>query len=212
MQKTDLRLFAAKFFSAVFVPLLIPIYSALLLVWSNKFAFGGWNWHGGAYMFLARIFVWTFLIPGMSVLILKKVELIKDVNMSDRKDRIIPYFVVIISYSIAFYAIRFMDIPPVIKAMVIGSLGSIILCFFLNNFFKISAHANGMGSFVGAMIGMLTISVKNVDYLIVVSILLTAAVCASRIYLKAHSMKELFWGFTIGLVTQILALLIFGVF
>ena len=216
-----MRLFLSRLFSAVFVPLFIPIICTVLVIWSNEFMFGGWQDPNGkglsanvAYT-LFNIAVWTLICPGVGLLIMKKLNLIGDLNLSQRTDRIMPYFLVIVCYSIAAYAFvnqpQGIRVPGIILVMLLGSLVSIIISFFLNNFLKVSAHANGMGSFVGVVFGLLAISVRNTDWLIVVSLLLTGAVLSSRLYLKAHTLREVFLGFSIGFGCQILALMFFQV-
>ncbi len=208
-----MKLFLARFFSVLFLPIFIPVFSSLLLVWSNEYAFGGWN---RASYFILQIFFWTCLIPGVALLIMKQLGLIADLSLSDKKDRIIPYFVIIICYSIAFYAIKnlpdTLQVPNLVKAMLLGSIGSIIVSFFLNNFLKVSAHANGMGSLVGVTIGVLALALANLDWMVWVAVFLSGIVASSRLYLKAHTIREVMLGFALGLVGQLVAFYFFGIF
>ncbi len=93
--------------------------------------------------------------------------------------------------------------------MMFGSLASIIISFFWNNFMKVSAHANGMGSLLGVVIGLLFLSNRNIELLLFIVLLLSGAVLSSRLYLKAHTQKEVWFGYFLGFFTQLIAFAIF---
>jgi len=111
-----MRLFLARLFSIVFLPLFIPVFAALLIVWSNPYAFGGWR---SATFFILQITIWTFLIPAIALLIMRQLDMIKDLNLSDRSDRIIPYMVIMVCYTIAFYAIWKLPIPNLVNLLLV---------------------------------------------------------------------------------------------
>lgn len=195
--------------SIVFVPLLIPTFTAFLAVWTNPYAFGGWKM--GTF-FILQILIWTMLIPLIGIIVMRKLDLIGDIGLNIRTERIAPYLLIITCYSIAFYAIHKLPVPGLIKAMVFGSLVSVILSFFWNNFLKVSAHANGMGSLLGACIGLTFISLKNIELIILLIILLSGLVLSARVYLTRHTNKEVFYGYAIGFLTQLLAITVFDLF
>lgn len=195
--------------SVVFVPLIIPPLASFLAVWSNPYAFGGWRM---GTLFIIQMVIWTLLIPVIGIFLMRKLEFIGDIGMNVRTERIAPYLLIIMCYSIGFYAIHKLPIPGIVKAMVAGSLLSIILSFFWNNFLKVSAHANGMGSLLGACIGIVFISIRNIELIIVGVILLSGMVLSARVYLTRHTNREVFYGYAIGFLTQLLAISLWDVF
>ena len=81
-------------------------------------------------------------------------------------------------------------------------------------------HALGMGGLLGMTIltmllfsynsfviniGSLGFIEMSTSALLVIVILLTGAVCTSRLILKAHSLQDLYSGFIIGLSSQFIA-------
>jgi hypothetical protein len=112
-------------------------------------------------------------------------------------------------------------------AFLIAALGTTIglfACFLINLFFKISLHATGAGGFVGMvlitmwlysygafsiwlpLVGVCHISINLV---LMVSVLLAGAVGSARLLLGAHTSKELYAGFVLGLLAQFVALQVF---
>jgi len=195
----------AKTFSALFVPLFIPTFSSLLIIWANPYAFGGFK-SPLVIQFLYFIILCTCILPAVGLFIMKRLNMVDDLGLKEREQRIIPYFLIISCYSIALYGLINLPIPNLVKAMMFGSLASIVVSFFWNNFLKVSAHANGMGSLLGVVFGLLFLSNRNIEMVLFITLLLTGAVLSSRLYLKAHSHKELWFGFFLGLSTQIFAL------
>lgn len=199
----------ARALSGIFVPLHIPVFLAFLTVWLNPYAFGGWPL---GKMFIAQIGIWTFFIPVFGLFIMKKIGFINSVRLGERTERIAPYLMIIMCYTFAFYAIYKYPVPQLVKAMVAGSLLSIILSFFGNNFLKISAHANGMGSLLGACLGLVFLSTKNIEWVIILIAVLSGLVLSARVYLGRHTLQEVFYGFTIGFLTQLFAISLFSLF
>lgn len=195
--------------SIAFIPLNIPTFAALLAVWTNHYAFGGWRM--GTY-FILQILIWTFLIPITGLLVMRKLNIIGDIGLNIRKERIAPYLMISMCYTIGFYAIHKLPVPEIVKAMMFGSLLSIILSLFWNNFLKVSAHANGMGSLLGACIGLVLISVRNIEIIILLVIIFSGLVLSARVFLTKHTNREVFYGYAIGFITQMLAIAAFSMF
>lgn len=198
----------AKAFSAIFIPLFIPTFSSLLIIWANPYAFGGYK-SPLVITFLYFIILCTCILPGVGLFVMKKLNLVEDIKLKERQERIIPYFLIITCYSIAFYTLNNLPIPTIVRAMMFGSLFSIIISFFWNNFMKISEHANGMGSLLGLVIGLLFLTNRNIEMILIIVLLLSGAVLSSRLYLKPHTMKGIWYGYILGMVSQLGTLFIF---
>ena len=172
---------AAHFFSIVFHPLFIVTYMSLVLLWTNPFAFG-----------------WRHVAEA-------------------QHERIGPYIVAGIMYlSLYLHLTRAESFPVSLRIAVLGTLMGLWTCFFINNFTKVSVHAAGMGGLV-AMVALTKLSfgydqaqiglvgganlVVPVDGLLYGSIIVSGAVCTSRLILKAHVIKEVYLGFLVGVVS-----------
>lgn len=211
---------AAYIFSFVFHPLLILTYMVLILLWTNPFSFG-FRHVAEADMLLIIIVMTTVTLPVVAVLLMKMLGWINSFQMDTRQERIGPYIASGIMYlTLYLHVIRTDVFPDSLRVAVLGSLIGIWACFFLNNFFKISAHAAGMGGFV--MLAVLTkirfgydqaqIGIPGhinlvlpFDYIVYGVILIAGVVCTSRLILKTHDLREIYLGFALGLVSMITA-------
>lgn len=214
---------AAYLLSVVFHPLLILSYMLVILLIVNPYSFGYRSiWE--ADILLMLVFLSSFLIPMITVLFMRFLGLIESIHLPKRQDRIGPLIATGIFYVPLYYHIlkanRFPD------AFVIFTLGVVIalfIGFFINNFTKISLHALGMGGLVS--MGILTLmyfsyssfsiglpsgrSYEITTILLLYGIVLVAGlVCTARLLLKAHSLQDIYGGFTVGFFSQLIAFII----
>lgn len=198
----------ASVLSILFHPLIIPLYSAILLLWANPFAFQGARSPIAA-SFLYAIALCTFLMPMVGLLVLSRLEFGEGMNLTERQERIIPYFMVIGCFSIGLYIVNQLPIPSSIKAMMFGALASIILSFFWGNFMDVSAHGVGMGTLIGVLIGLYFISYRDVDGLFIIGLIMTGIVLSAQVFLDNNTVNETLIGFAIGFACQILTFILF---
>lgn len=204
-------------------PLLIVSHIYIFLLFTDPFAFGFANWsESGAMVLFLRIFLTTFFIPGFAVLMLSFVGLTKSVELPEKEDRIAPYIITGIFYLWMFR--NFLDnpdIPTTFTRAILGSSIGLFLAFFINIFDKISAHAVGMGGFVGFMALYMLQQEQEIYYaqgfnqrmylipipLIFLFVILLAGLSGtSRLYVRAHRPPQIYGGYFIGFLTQVIAL------
>lgn len=207
---------AAHFFSIVFHPLFIVTYMSLVLLWTNPFAFG-WRHVAEADTLLIIIVMTTITLPAIAVLMMKMLGWVSTFSLEDQHERIGPYIVAGIMYlSLYLHLTRAESFPVSLRIAVLGTLMGLWTCFFINNFTKVSVHAAGMGGLV-AMVALTKLTfgydqaqiglvgganlVVPVDGLLYGSIIVSGAVCTSRLILKAHVIKEVYLGFLVGVVS-----------
>ncbi len=214
----------AKIISIIFHPLLLLTYMVVLLLTINPYLFGVVSIKEKVPLVMI-IFFSSFLIPAMSVVMMKFLGFVKSLEMKEKKERIGPYIITGIFYLwlvVIFY--HNPEIPIAVKIFILGSTIALFVAFFINNFYKISIHGVGMGGFLAMIIitvlkfsynefvinapllGMVSISTRA---LLIIAILLTGLVGTSRLILKAHTSTELYSGFFVGFITQFIAFLYF---
>ena len=200
---------AAHIFSYIFHPLFILTYMTLVLLWTNPFSFG-FRHVAEADTLLIIVVMTTITLPGIAIIMMKMLGWLNTFQMETRHERIGPYIVSGIAYLTLYLHVSKADFPGSIRIATLGVLIGLWACFFLNNFFKVSAHAAGMGG----MVAMVTLTklhygyqeaqiglpgginlVLSIDYLLYGTILLAGIVCTSRLLLNAHESKEVYLGF-----------------
>jgi membrane-associated phospholipid phosphatase len=188
--------FIANLLSVLFFPLFIPIYGAFLL-----FSLPIFSYYPSLYVRGAYITVFTFgtIVPLLCLFILYKLKVISDMNLSNRKERFIPYFCTVISYSFcAFVLARWLAMPMFIPALMIAVATALLINTIINIWWKISAHATGVGGLFG---GIVCISYKlciNPFEWIIAITLVCGLVAAARLYLNAHTPGQVVAGFLNG--------------
>lgn len=197
-------------------PLLVLSYMLLLMLIINPFAFGAHRMGDEKTVVLFLYVVsTTFLIPGLGVSLLKPLGLINSLEMRDKQERIGPYIITGIFYLWMFKNFMSGVVPLLFAKFVLGATIGLFFAFFANIFFKISAHATGMGGFVG-MVLLLAFEWSGASFdagpillslnaLLVLVILLAGLVGAARLSLGAHSQAELWQGYAAGFVAVMLA-------
>lgn len=212
----------AHFLSLIGHPMLVLSYILLLMLAMNPYAFGVQHWtEQRGMLLLMGVFFSTAFIPAIGVGLMKALGFAKTWQLEDKQERIGPYIM-----SGVFYIWLFKNLysgghtPLVFTAFVLGATITLFVCFFINNFTKISAHAAGMGGMVvmlmvlpfywpeagaAAEIGLVAYSWP---LLIAVGALLAGAVGTARLALGAHTPAELYRGYAAGMVSVGLAVLL----
>ena len=205
----------AWIFSFVFHPLFILTYMVLILLWTNPFSFG-WRHVAEADTLLIIVVMTSITLPAIAILMMKMLGWINDFRLETRHERIGPYIASGILYLTLYLHVSRADFPVSLRVVTLGSLLALWVCFFLNNFIKVSLHAAGVGGLV-AMVALTKITfgysqaqigipggvnvVLPLDYIMYGVILVAGMVCTSRLILKAHNLKEVYLGFIIGLLS-----------
>jgi hypothetical protein len=199
----------AKTLSVVLHPLLFPSYALLLLLITNPNTFGyfGQKIH---MVWMAMVFILTFIFPTVWLLMMKKLEMIDSFEMSSAKERILPYVATATFYLWTAWMFKpnvNMKIPtnPLIFYLLLGACLSIFVAFFINNFSKISLHAVGTGALLGLVLHLTKISTFDLRGLLLLSIVVCGVIGSARLYLNAHTTEELVTGYTVGFTGQVIA-------
>ncbi|MGB5819544.1 MAG: hypothetical protein WBG90_08670 [Saonia sp.] len=153
------------------------------------------------------IFILTVIIPIISFLILKNMGIVKSIFMPSIKERKYPLY---ISISL-FFMILIKVIPNNYTAELyyyfvglIAATSSSLFLLFID--FKSSMHMMGIGSFLMFLIGLSVHFEINITMAISLFTLVAGLIATSRLYLKAHSKAEVFIGFLIGMMSQLLTI------
>ena len=194
----------AKFFSYLFHPLFIPVYLAYFIMEVRSYEFAGLDdWNRTLKMLL--IVISCTLVPLFAVLLLRGLHFIDSIFLKTQKDRIIPYIICMTFYfSIWYYFKKNHEIKDLVS-MSMGIFNASVFGFLFNIFMKVSMHAIAVGvmcTFV-ALLGF-TDTVSYSFYL-AAAILIAGLVCTSRLIVSDHRPKEIYFGFLIGVFSQLAA-------
>ncbi len=204
--------FIARVFSFITHPLFLPLYVLIFWLILNPYAFG-YPSITSAYLLLFYTTITTILIPGIATLMMKTLGFIKDIELKDKQDRIGP--LIVLGTFLLWYYLSIQkntDIPIYFNTYLLGCLITIFLVFVFNLFIKISMHTAGFGLtcvyFVLMVFKGQDVVVLKQEYLFqmaLILIILSGLVGALRIFLKSHSLTEIYLGYCFGIFAGILA-------
>lgn len=150
-------------------------------------------------------FLSTAVIPGAFILMMVKNGAAVDMELSDRHERVVPYLIFITSIMVcAFYMYKMM-LPFWFISLLLGACVSLILALLINFFWKISAHAIGIGGLLGGIMGVARIHLINPYWAFIIVIIIAGLVGTSRIFLKRHTPMQVYAGFCLGFICTFVA-------
>lgn len=173
------------------------------------------------------VFGMSVFFPLVSTLALRASGLIKSIRFQNAQDRIGPMIATIIFFVWLFLNYRQFNVgPEEYSATILGSTIALSASFLINNFSKISLHSVGMGGLVGA-IGVYRVTIPSQSYdlsfgdmvlqispniFLGVAIILAGLVGSSRLFLGEHRPSDVYGGYLIGFIAQVVAYGLLGPF
>jgi membrane-associated phospholipid phosphatase len=200
---------AAKIISIIFHPLLLPTYMVLvlqkylpaMLMIRAEFSL----------TIVSLIFVFTFVMPVINLLMMKYFGNVNSITLEERKQRVLPFtFIALLYILVTFlfyyklpFSQNFNKLMVIITAMVVVS-------WAITFFFKISVHSLAICGGLGMLLP-LNMATEQQDLLLptVVLIIVSGLVMSSRLFLNAHSPREVMYGGVTGFLIGFGGILLF---
>ena len=202
-----MRKFISKLISVLFHPLVLTTLAIIILFNSGSYIdFLPFN---AKKIVLLIVFVSTFVLPLTFVPFYLFQSIIKSIHMESHKERLIPFFISFCLYLFCYYLLYRIGSPETINRLILAGAASILVLFLLSIKWKISAHMVGIGGFTGALIALSFLLKVNMQYYIIASVLASGLVAYSRLYLEAHTPKQIYIGWFTGLIASLIVLFIF---
>ncbi len=194
----------ATFISYLFHPVFMPVVLMWLLYKLAPVHFAGMPQgnilqKGSFFNLLVIVGVCTVLFPLLTILLMKALGFIKDIEMHESKDRIMPLMGIMIFYFWAYHVINNLPgTPLILKILLLGSFWNIIAVFIINIFFKISMHAVAAGGTLGLVIALMIMNPINMLPVFYLFLFLAAIIGTARLILGAHRRSEVWLGYAVG--------------
>jgi hypothetical protein len=198
-----------KLISGLCHPLIIATYlSITLLVGASEvFTF---PYRMVQYLILI-VFLTTCVIPAFSIFILKSFSWITDLELTNRKDRLLPFVFIFIWYAVSSYLfISRLQLGKPFSTIFISVTVLVGILIVITKWFKISIHAAAIWSAVGIIVSLVLKMGISMPLVLVVAILLAGLTSSSRLYLGYHQPKEVWSGAILGFGFSMLAVYFFG--
>lgn len=198
----------AKIISAVFHPLLVPLYGLLIIFLAPTIL----EYLPLAYKktLLLIVLINNVIIPLSLMPYFRYRNIISSWFLINRKERIIPLITTSFFYFITLYITLTFKVSVFINAFILtlAVLSSIIT--IINFWFKISIHSVGAGALLALVIALSLKSHVPLTLMLIAVILIAGLVLSSRLWLNSHTPKEIWLGFLLGVSISALLLFLFG--
>ncbi|WP_420551676.1 hypothetical protein [Tenacibaculum aiptasiae] len=158
------------------------------------------------YTILGIVFTATYIIPLLLLIFLKRINYIKSFQVHGIKERRVPiFFMMTLLFMVGKFFAEISIIRDLSYLFFGVVLGLIVIYLLFISKIKTSLHLLSMGAATGYFLLFQQIHNINILPLIIVFILLSGILAASRLHLKAHTSREVYIGFFIGLISPFLA-------
>jgi hypothetical protein len=190
----------ASFISVVFHPVFVFLYLTLGILLLHK----------EILIIHSSTKIWILIIILTTVSVLIPVGIIyflqKDLIIPEKGKRIIPILIMSVIYFCIFYLFKWLSVPGILKHFVVGLAWGLIIIAIINFFFQISLHTSMMGAVIFFFFKLCLINCDFFFLPMLITILLAGLIGSSRLFLKAHSEKEVYFGYLAGIAILFLFL------
>ena len=187
----------------------MPTYGSLLVLWTSVLCLLP---NGTRVMVLIMVLGITCVLPMILIGILHHYGIIRDKRLEDPQERTIPYAFAILCYLGAAGYLAHIHSSQWFVMFALGGALACLVVLVVNHWWKISAHATGIGGVVAALyqIHIQGLSAFNLFWVFCVTILLAGILGTSRLILKRHTVLQVLAGFAVGFACVDLMMILFG--
>ncbi len=187
----------AEFFSYAMHPLLLPLYG-LFFIFNSNSVFSFIPPVAQNYCYVVTFICLCFL-PVVTLPLFKRLRLIRNYHLSDRKERIYPVIVSIFYAFGGFYLIRHIPYTNIVQQMYLVLI--IVLCGFsiVTLRWKMSMHMTAIGAVCGFLLIIGFRYFGDVRAVFMGLLCLSGILGSCRLYLKKHNPAQVYAGFVFGL-------------
>mgnify|MGYP005988827643 CR=1 FL=1 len=197
----------ANAISWIFVPLCMPLYALLVLMYvpsSEGILFNDDSlYHLPSSVKLALLFiffVFSIMAPGLTLVYMMKKKIISNIEIDDKKERLIPLLItagycLILYLFFIFSAENVSYLPRYIFGLPLSGFITISLFAWINFYTKISLHACGAGILTGIIFAYCAHSISFEFKLLLIAVYISGFVLSSRLYLNKHTLPQVIYGF-----------------
>lgn len=197
---------SAQVISNLFSPFHLPVLVFTILMFFSYLNYMPWLYN---LQIVAVVYLFTVLLPRLSIYIYRKVNGWDRKQLGIRKNRFIPYAMSILHNTILLYLMQNLKMPRFMLSVIICSLTIQGIGIVLNTWLKISMHAAACGGIIGMIMAFSLTLRFNPIFWLCVCIMVSGVVSSARLILRVHTHREVGVGFAIGVLCGFSCILFF---
>ena len=187
----------SKIISSIFTPVLIPVYTFTLLIFSQK----EFTTTKKISLYIVAI-LFSSVLHIIPIVYLKLKGEIKSLDIVSKEKRIMPLSFSILIYTIGYFLMNWMNASDISQVLMLGYIIITTIVIIITYWWKISIHALGIS-------GPLVILNYYFGAIVLPFYILIPIVCVSRVILKRHTIKQVIVGAGLGIGMSVLILLVY---
>ena len=193
------------FFSVAFQPLFMPFVGVLLMLLLNDTINDEVPVETRKYIVTISL-LFTIIIPTILFLLFFKMGWVSDLNLTVRKERILPTFIVLLLFFVLYYLVRNAEgINVEFVSILLGSIIGILIANIVTVFWKISIHSLGVTGVLGSLVALFYATEETLPVAVYIFLAIAIIVGASRIILKRHTPMQVIMGSILGFSCPVVA-------
>ena len=191
-QAFKIQLFkVAKTISIIFHPMIFSLLVFIIIIFDNNVI------HPQAFTILITCFIFSNLLPIITLLFLQKKGVISDLDASIREERIMPLFLGVVFAIFGYLLLHIQEAGMLVKGLMFCTITNTLIIIIITRYWKISIHTMG----ISGLLSVLWIHSK--EYLFIMFVILFF-VAYSRVILKAHNIPQVTTGSLLGLILTLI--------
>lgn len=148
------------------------------------------------------IFSGSYLVPIFLILTMYNLGIIRDIKLDNKSERRWPMIASTVIY-IAFTYLLVGRTPLIIPLIMTGITFTLAIITIITRFWKISAHSAGAaGTSAFLLLCVMRFGEINLLFPALVLVVLTGILISARLYLNAHTPKQIIAGVALGIAVS----------
>lgn len=197
----------ANIISLLFHPLLGPTYGLAFLLYSDSYF--SYIPIDAKLILLLISFAGTFILPITFMPFFLYKTIIKNLTLTERKERIIPLIITVVAFYFTYFVIKQLPVPLYLTKFFFASTILVILSLVITFWWKISNHMIGIGGLTGFILITGFSYTLDTHLFFSIAIIISGLVAFARLQLKAHNNLQLYSGYFLGFLTMFLFMILY---
>lgn len=186
----------ASIVSYIFHPLFFPTLGLYIMLHSGTYL-DTMNSEAKNYLYMIVGFS-TCLLPLLSLPIFIYRKIIRNIEMDNRTERVLPLTFVVVFYFLGYYLLNRLPIPQIIIAYMSAVTSIVAVALMVTIWWKISFHTLGVGGLLGALVALSIKFDASIQIYIIAIIIIAGLISTARLLLTDHTPMQVGVGFIAG--------------
>ena len=167
--------------------MIISLLVYIILIYGNPII------HPNAGGILTTCFLFSNLIPIITIIVLQKYGIISDLDASIRKQRIMPLSLGVLYAAIGFIVLTLQNADAIVRGLMFCFITNTVIIILITRYWKISIHTMGVA-------GLLAVLWVNGEHSPLIMGFILMLVASARVVLKAHNISQVIVGSFLGMI------------